>query len=118
MEVTKSDILKKQLLLAMEKNMAIVTHACKKAGCSRKTFYEYYNNDPDFKEQIDALQDMVVDFAEGALLKSIQNGSDTAIIFYLKCKGKKRGYIERSELDLLGVKIGIEMDGDKPFYKE
>ena len=30
----------------------------------------------------------------------IQNGSDTMIIFFLKTQGKKRGYIERSQLDV------------------
>jgi hypothetical protein len=41
-----------------------------------------------------------LDFAESQLFKSIQNGSDTATIFYLKCKGKKRGYIDRAEVDV------------------
>jgi hypothetical protein len=31
-------------------------------------------------------------------------GNTAATIFYLKTKGKKRGYIERTELDVSGYK--------------
>ncbi len=44
--------------------------------------------------QIDAL-----DFMESRLLKAIDKGNVTAIIFYLKTKGKDRGYIEPQEID-------------------
>lgn len=40
----------------------------------------------------------LTDFAESKLYELIQAGDKTSIIFYLKCKGKSRGYIERSEL--------------------
>lgn len=40
----------------------------------------------------------VCDLAESTLIKQIRKGNMTATIFYLKTKGRDRGYIERKEL--------------------
>ena len=47
------------------------------------------------KETIDALNEETLDYAESKLLQSIRDGNVTSIIFYLKTKGKKRGYVEQ-----------------------
>ena len=39
----------------------------------------------------------MLDYAEAKLFQNIKDGDKTSLIFYLKCKGKERGYIERSE---------------------
>ena len=52
------------------------------------------------------LDNVSLDYAESKLLENIRANKETSIIFYLKTKGKKRGYSERSELD-------ITTDGDK-----
>ena len=97
---TKSNILKVNLLEALEKSLGVVTTACKIADCNRSTFYKYYNEDADFKAKVDELQNMTLDFVESQLHKQIKDGNTTATIFYLKTKGKKRGYIERREVEM------------------
>jgi hypothetical protein len=92
------DTLKVNMIAALEKSMGIVTSACKKAKIARSTHYGWMTDDPEYKAAVDALSDVALDFAESKLMQSINNGSDTATIFYLKTKGKKRGYIERSEV--------------------
>ena len=89
---------KKELIDAMEQSLGVVTAACKMVGISRVTYYDYYNNDPEFKKAIDELQNVALDFAESQLHKQIREGSTSATIFYLKTKGKNRGYIERQEI--------------------
>ncbi len=102
--MNKSEQLKKeQLLEALVKSLGIVSTACLNVGMSRTTYYKYYNEDEQFKGQVNDISDIAIDFAESKLFDLIKEGNITAVIFYLKTKGKKRGYIERQE---------IEIDGD------
>lgn len=96
--VTKSNTLKKRVIEAMDKNLGVVTLACRATGISRKTYYSWYNSDKAFKESCDAVNDVALDFAESQLFKCIKDGSVASIIFYLKTKGKKRGFVERQEI--------------------
>jgi len=91
---------KKALLVALEKSMGIVSKACQIVGLNRITFYRYYNDDEEFKEAVDNMQDYVLDFAESKLLENIKDKKETSIIFYLKTKGRKRGYIEKQDVDV------------------
>ena len=93
---------KKALLEALEKSLGVVTTACKQVGINRTTFYRYYNEDKEFKQEVDDLSDVAIDFAESQLFKQIQGGNPTSTIFYLKTKAKKRGYIERQEIEVGG----------------
>ena len=96
--MNKSEQLKKeQLLEALVKSLGIVSTACLNVGVSRTTYYKYYNEDKDFQTLIDDISDVAIDFAESKLFDLMREGNPTAIIFYLKTKGKKRGYVEKQE---------------------
>ncbi len=105
---------KKALLEALEKTLGIVTTACKAVGVSRVTYYDYYKTDKEFKASVDDLSNVALDFAESQLHKQIKDGIPSSTIFYLKTKGKKRGYIERSEVDLSGGVSKIIFEDAKP----
>lgn len=99
--------LKKAMIEALKKSLGIVTTACKEVGIERQTHYNWLKDDPDYKAQVEALDDMVLDFAESKLHQSINNGSDTATIFFLKTKGKKRGYVEKSEITQTNINVEV-----------
>jgi hypothetical protein len=90
---------KKALIEALEKSLGVVTTACKLVGIARSTFYEYVKDDPEFAEAVKDINEVTIDFAESQLHKQIKDGNTTATIFYLKTKGKKRGYVEKTEID-------------------
>lgn len=94
--MNKSEQLKKeQLLQALTKSLGIVSTACASVGMSRTTYYKYYNEDEGFKQSVDSISDIALDCAESQLFELIKEKNVTAIIFYLKTKGKKRGYVEK-----------------------
>ena len=88
---------KKAIIEALEQSLGIVTSACKKVGVGRTTFYGWLNDDEEFAKQVKDIENIALDFAESQLHQQIKSGNPTSTIFYLKTKGKKRGYIERME---------------------
>jgi len=113
-KTTKTTPKKELMIETLQKCLGIVTTACLKVGLNRSTHYDWLKDDPDYKARVDAVDDLVIDFAESQLHKSIQNGSDTATIFFLKTKGKKRGYVERSETIQTNINTDIEVsDAEK-----
>ena len=89
---------KKAMLAALEKSLGIVTTACKIAGIGRTQFYEWASEDETFANAVKELDNVALDFAESQLHKQISNGIPASTIFYLKTRGKSRGYIERTEI--------------------
>jgi predicted DNA-binding transcriptional regulator AlpA len=97
-KTNKIEQIKKALIDALEKSLGVVSTACKKVKISRTTFYKYLKEDPTFAKEVKEIEDVALDFAESQLFNQIKEGNTTATIFYLKTKGKRRGYIERQEI--------------------
>jgi hypothetical protein len=107
---------KSAMLKALESTLGVVTTACEIVGIDRTTHYRWMNEDEEYKAQVEALTDLAIDFAESQLFELIKGAhrevstpdgeviriqdapNTSATIFYLKTRGKKRGYVERTEL--------------------
>ena len=105
--LTKTNTKKGNMLMALRKSLGIVTEAAKmvtedevEAENLRHSHYDWLKTDPAYKEAVESIEDIVLDYAESQLFKQVAKGNTTAVIFLLKCKGKKRGYVERAEMDL------------------
>jgi hypothetical protein len=92
--------LKDKLLQALEKHLGIITPACKEVGVSRETYYQWYRNDEEFKKNVDAINDIQMDFVESQLFKNIKAGSERSILFYMKYKGRERGYSDEINMNI------------------
>ena len=104
---------KEAFIQAYKDSFGNITVATKNIGVTRQTYYDWLKSDEEFKAVIEAIEpdDLIVDFAENALMKKISKGDTTAIIFTLKTKGKKRGYVERQEVtgaDNEAIKIEVD----------
>ncbi len=93
-------IKKESLLKALEQSLGVVTVACKKVDIPRSTYYKWLKDDKEFKKEVQQIENVALDFAESQLHKQIADNSTAATIFFLKTKGKTRGYTEKSEIDI------------------
>ena len=90
---------KRRRHLQILKSLGVITLA-KKANVSRAWHYQRVERNPSFKKVIEEIDESTLDFAETALHNKIKEGDTTATIFFLKTKGKKRGYVERVENEI------------------
>lgn len=98
MDNKKTEKQKEDLIQAYKSTMGNVSLAVEKVGLSRTTFYNYMKEDEEFRKACNDIDERNLDFAESQLLKQIRDDNTTSLIFYLKTKGKNRGYVERQEL--------------------
>lgn len=59
---------------------------------------ERISKSEDLQKARKGVDEATLDFAESKLYELLAKGDKTALIFYLKCKGKHRGWVERGEI--------------------
>ena len=82
-----------------------------------KTIAKYLKRYPDLDEIRKEMRESLLDFAEQRLLSNMKNGKEASLIFFLKTQGKKRGYIEKNEIDLQGdlrIVVGLPPEMKDP----
>lgn len=114
LEYTHNYTRKRAMLEALEKSYGIVTKAAKSIGLERKTHYNWLEDDADYRKAVEELENVALDHSEDKLHQLIEGvwiqGKEdedgeaqiyqvppnvSAVIFHLKTRGKKRGYIEK-----------------------
>lgn len=90
---------KKAFLEQLKATLGNVTMACEAVGIDRATYYKWKQRDKSFAARVEEVNETALDFAESALKKNIKAGDTTAIIFYLKTRGKDRGYVEKTQIE-------------------
>ncbi len=101
-QLNKTKIAKEAMISALEANLGVVTISANACGVSRKTHYMWLHKDDEYKEEVESIRGIAIDFVETKLFNRIKNDDTTSIIFYLKTQGRTRGYVERQEMDIEG----------------
>lgn len=84
---------KKELFLeALARAGGIVRTACEACGVGRSTYYRWRDGDEAFRQRAEEIAEEQVDRVESLLMRLIEGGDTTATIFYLKTRGRHRGY--------------------------
>ena len=110
-----------QVAQAVRDCRGVVTAVATKLGCIPGTVYDYVKRYPALADVLDQARESAIDFVESALMKAIEGGNVTAVIFFLKTQGRSRGYSDRPEENLetdfkftLNIGIGARATQAKP----
>ncbi len=93
-KTTVADI--EPLIAETKGNVAVIA---RKLGVSRGTIWNRCTESPTLMQALEDARESMIDNAESMLYKKVLSGEDTtALIFFLKTQGRKRGYVERQEI--------------------
>ncbi len=87
----------KRIAETYEKKACNVSATCTALNISRTMWYRWREKHPNLDALLKESEEALIDFAESKLMENIQNGDNTSLIFFLKTKGKNRGYVETVE---------------------
>ncbi len=97
--MSDTDKRKQVLLDFLEKSLGVVTTATAAAGISRDTHYRWMREDKTYSKRVLDIENTAIDFVESKLFEQIKAGKPACIIFFLKNKGRKRGWCKK-EIDV------------------
>lgn len=89
---------KEKFLENFKLSLGNISISCEASGISRQTYYNWIKQDTTFANECKDIEERNLDLAEMKLLNAIREGKTAELLFYLKTKGKKRGYVERQEI--------------------
>ena len=102
----------KKTLIIQLRRTPIVEFACGRAGVGRSTYYKWRAQDKIFARVADSAlesgQFLINDAAESQLIRKIQDGDNTAIIFWLKHNHPKYSTRIIHEYDITCDRISTE----------
>ena len=87
-----------QVAQALRDCQGMVYLAARKLGCSPVTIWSYRKRFKTVRDAVRQKRGELVDAAELALVKGVQQGQPWAVTFVLKHLGRRRGYVERREV--------------------
>ena len=83
-----------QVILAKAGIVSAVAEAC---GVTTRAV-QRWSKQPRVAAMFEEVRNARLDLAESTIIQAIKNRNITAAIFYLKCHGKARGWVERQEV--------------------
>jgi len=115
-----ADLLRK----AVEANGGIVTLTAKAIGVDPSTLLRWRKRSPAVAEMFREAKEAALDLCEAKVLQAIRAGRTAECLFFLKCHGKHRGWVERQGVETIvrpEVRADLEREQKRlkdPKYRE
>lgn len=92
-----------KIIAAVKGTGGIHTQIAKKLGINRITVAKYINDYPEVAAAVQTETEVILDGVESQLIDNALNGDMSAVTFYLRCKGRGRGYNDRIDSHISGA---------------
>jgi hypothetical protein len=87
-----------ELIKRIEDTKGNVAAVARSYGVSRVAVYNWVSESAGCRQALEDARETMLDNAESILYKKVLEGSTPELLFFLKTQGKRRGYVERSEV--------------------
>lgn len=87
-----------ELAIMLEKAGGFRSRVAKQLGVSTSAISHRVKRSKYLTETVKTIEEAVLDLAEAMLIQKAREGEAWAVTFILKCKGRKRGWIERQDI--------------------
>ena len=102
----------KQLITRLKKAHGNITFVAEHYDITRETLYNYLKRHKKVQQIREDARESMLDRAESVLYSKVLQGDNTALIFFLKTQGYKRGYVERHEIGGISGGTAIKLVWD------
>jgi hypothetical protein len=118
-EQARTTIKKKQFIDTLRESIGIVRIACDAVQISRQTYYRWYDDDPEFRAEVEQIRKEQLGEVEDRLIKAIAREDPGSIRFYLsrvhpKYRPKQENYIVPTEKTLEDLLDDYKKDENTP----
>jgi len=101
----------KDYIRAIVRTGGFITKAAELLGVTYQSVQDKIKDWPEVKEAYEFVIEKRFDMTESKLFQAIANGEPWAVMFFLRYKGRKRGYMEKAQVDVKGeMKNKTEID--------
>lgn len=97
--LTMTKVTKKLFKKAVLGTGGIMLSISKNLNCTRQTVYDFCRKNPDMELLRQGEMEKILDITENSLFNQAKNQEQWAVKYLLATKGKKRGYIEKQEIE-------------------
>ena len=104
-----------QMIAVLEKHHGILKFAAMELGCNRETVAAYRDKYPNVRKACEEGPEIVTDVAEHYKIRAVMNGQMTHVDWWLRTKGRARGYGDMVKAEVTGdgggpVKILVQFE--------
>lgn len=94
----KITVTDEEFAMMLEKAGGFKSRVAKQLGISVSAVCHRIQRSEYLREACKTVEETILDLAEASLVAAAQKGEPWAVTFILKCKGRKRGWIERQDV--------------------